>query len=174
VCGKTCWMFRKLIPLMLVALLFTGCKDKAKEQRKADLRALMHGLTDDADITAAMDKARATSGQFLAALQKPAANQRQFMVRKAFPAKEAKQQILWVVELSFDGSLLHGRVDDNTSQPGSGLAKDGRVSFPPTEICDWMFNEDGKAVGGYMLRALKAKMTEDEWAKIAAQITFKE
>jgi uncharacterized protein YegJ (DUF2314 family) len=37
-----------------------------------------------------------------------------------------------------------------------------------------MFNEDGKAVGGYMLRALKAKMTEDEWAKIAAQITFKE
>jgi uncharacterized protein YegJ (DUF2314 family) len=167
-------MFRKLIPLVLVALLFTGCKDKAKEQRKADLRAMMHGLTDDADIRTAMEKARATSGQFLTALQKPAPNQRQFMVRKAFPAKDAKQQILWVVDLTFDGTLLHGHVDDNTSQPGSGLAKDGRVSFPPADICDWMFNEDGKAVGGFMLRALKAKMTEEEWAKIAAQITFKE
>ena len=37
-----------------------------------------------------------------------------------------------------------------------------------------MFNEDGKAVGGYMLRALKNKMTDEEWAKIAAEITFKE
>jgi uncharacterized protein YegJ (DUF2314 family) len=167
-------MSRTLLLLALVALLFPGCKDKAKEQRKADLRALMHGLTADPDITAAMDKARANSGQFLAALQKPAANQRQFMVRKAFPAKDAKQQILWVVDLTFDGTLLHGRVDDNTSQPGSGLPKDGRVSFPPSDICDWMFNEDGKAVGGYMLRALKNKMTEGEWAKITAQISFKD
>ncbi|MEO6784922.1 MAG: DUF2314 domain-containing protein [Chthoniobacteraceae bacterium] len=167
-------MFRTLLLVALSAFLFSGCKDKAKEQRKADLIALMHGLTGDADIRAAMEKARATSGEFLAALAKPAANQRQFMVRKAFPAKDAKQQILWVVDLTFDGTLLHGRVDDNTSQPGSGIAKDGEVAFPPAEICDWMFNEDGKAVGGFMLRALKKKMTEDEWAKIAAQITFKE
>lgn len=167
-------MFRTPLLLALSAFLFTGCKDKAKEQRKADLRALMHGLTDDPDITNAMEKARATSGQFLTALQKPAANQRQFMVRKIFPAMDSKQQILWVVDLTFDGTLLHGRVDDNTAQPGSGLAKDGRVSFPPGDICDWMFNEDGKAVGGFMLRALKSKMTEDEWAKIAQQITFKD
>ena len=167
-------MFRTRILLALSVFLFTGCKDKAKEQRKSDLRALMHGLTEDADIRAAMEKARATSPQFLAALAKPASNQSHFMVRKIFPAKDAKQQILWVVDLTFDGTLLHGRVDDNTAQPGSGLAKDGRVSFPPADICDWMFNEDGKAVGGYMLRALKNKMTEEEWAKIAAQITFKE
>lgn len=170
-------MLRKLIPLapmIVVALLFSGCKDKAKEQRKADLRSLMHGNTDDPDIRAATEKARATTGEFLTALAKPAANQRHFMVRKAFPAKDAKQQILWVVDLTFDSTLLHGRVDDNTAQPGSGLPKDGKVSFPPAEIADWMFNEDGQAVGGYMLRALKAKMTEEEWAKIAERITFKE
>ncbi len=167
-------MLRRLIltaAAALAVLALPGCKDKAKEQRKADLRALMHGLTDDADIRAAMEKARATSGQFLAALQKPAPNQKQFMVRKAFPAKDAKQQILWVVDLTFDGTLLHGRVDDNTAQQGSGIAKDGRVSFPPADLCDWMFNEDGKAVGGYMLRALKAKLTEEEWRGIASQRT---
>jgi uncharacterized protein YegJ (DUF2314 family) len=168
-------MFRTLILLALSVFLFSGCKDKAKEQRKADLRALMHGLTDDADIRAAMDRARAASAQFLAALQKPAANQKQFMVRKIFPAKDAKQQILWVVDLTFDGTLLHGRVDDNTAQAGSGLAKDGKVSFPPTDICDWMFNEDGKAVGGYMLRAFKKKFPEDwEKERYGEKITFKE
>jgi uncharacterized protein YegJ (DUF2314 family) len=58
--------------------------------------------------------------------------------------------------------------------PGSGIELDGKVSFKPEEICDWMYNEDGKAVGGWMLRALKKKMTEEEWAGIARQIEFKE
>ena len=167
-------MFRTLLLLAFAALLFPGCKDAAKEKRRADLRALMHGNTDDPDIRAATEKARATVGDFLAPLQKPAPGQRQFMVRKAFPAKDAKQQILWVTDLTFDGTLLHGRVDDNTAQPGSDLPKDGRVSFPPAEISDWMFNEDGKAVGGYMLRVLKKKMTDEEWDAIARQVSFKE
>ena len=168
-------MLRTLIPLALVALLFTGCKDKAKERRRDDLRALMHGNTDDPDIRAAMEKARATVGEFLAALQKPAPNQKQFMVRKAFPTREAgKQQILWINNVTYDGSLLHGVADDKTASVGAGIPLDGKVSFPPAEICDWMFNEDGKAIGGHMLRALKAKMTEDEWAKIAERIAFKE
>ena len=168
-------MFRTLILLALSAFLFSGCKDKAKEQRKADLRALMHGLTDDADLRAAMEKARATSGEFLAALAKPAPNQKQFMVRKAYPTLEAgRQQILWINSVTYDGKLLHGVADDKTATVGAGIPLDGKVAFPPAEISDWMFNEDGKAVGGFMLRALKNKMTEDEWAKIAAQITFKE
>ena len=171
-------MFRSLIFFALSAFLFTGCKDPAKEakdNRRDELRALMHGNTDDPDIRAAMEKARATTGEFLAALQKPAANQKHFMVRKAFPASDAgKQQILWINQVTFDGTLLHGVADDKTATVGAGIPLDGRVSFPPADICDWMFNEDGKAVGGFMLRALKGKMTEDEWAKIAERITFKE
>ena len=168
-------MLRKLIPLVLTALVFSGCKDKAKDVRRDELRALMHGNTDDPDIRAAMEKARATVGEFLAALQKPAPNQKQFMVRKAYPTLEAgRQQILWITQVTYDGTLLHGVADDKTATVGAGIPLDGRVAFPPAEICDWMFNEDGKAVGGFMLRALKNKMTEDEWAKIAAQITFKE
>ena len=171
-------MFRTLLLLALTVLLLPGCKDQAKEakdRRRDDLRALMHGNTDDADIRAAMEKARATVGEFLAAVQKPAANQKQFMVRKAFPTLEAgRQQILWITQVTFDGTLLHGVADDKTATVGAGIPLDGRVSFLPGEIADWMFNEDGKAVGGTMLRALKGRMTEDEWAKIAAQITFKE
>ena len=171
-------MLRTLIPLALamsVALLFPGCKDAAKQQRRDDLRALMHGNTDDADIRAAIEKAHATVGEFLAVVQKPAANQSHFMVRKAYPTREAgKQQILWFSQVTYDGALLHAVADDKTAVVGAGIPLDGRVSFPPGEICDWMFNEDGKAIGGFMLRALKAKMTEDEWAKIAERVIFKE
>lgn len=162
-----------LIPILLV-LTLSGCNRAEKEARKNDLRAMMHGLTNDPDIQAAMEKAKATTPEFLAVLQKPAANQRQFLVRKVFPAQDVKQQILWINDLTYDGTLLHGKVDDNTSKPGSGVAPDGKVSFPPSEICDWMYNEDGKAVGGFMLRASKTKMTPKEWAAIERQITFKE
>ena len=168
-------MFRTLLPLALAAFLFTGCKDKAKEQRKAELIALMHGNTDDPDIRTAMEKARATTGEFLAVLQKPAENQRDFMVRKAFPTREAgRQQILWINQVTFDGTLLHGVADDKTVVVGAAIPLDGKVSFPPGEIVDWMFNEDRNAVGGYMLRALKKKMTEDEWSGYANRITFKD
>ncbi len=82
-------MLRKLIPLALTVLLLPGCKDKAKDVRRDELRALMHGNTDDPDIRTAIEKARATVGEFLAALQKPAANQKQFLVRNAYPTHEA-------------------------------------------------------------------------------------
>ena len=169
-------MLRKLIPLALTVLVFSGCKDKVEEQRKADLLALMHGNTDDADIRAAMEKARATVGEFLAALQKPAPNQKYFIVRKAFPMLEAgKQQILWINQVTFDGTLLHGVADDKTAVVGAGIPLDGKVAFPPSEIADWMFNEAGKTIGGYMLRVLKAKFPE-VWEKerYGERIQFKE
>nr|ACO70947.1 hypothetical protein [uncultured Verrucomicrobiota bacterium] len=142
-----------------------GCVDKAKEARRKELIELMHGNTDDADIKTAIAKARATVPEFLSALQKPAANQGQFIVRKSFPRKDGKQQILWVTGLTYDGTLLHGKVDDNTAQPGGNIPKDGTVSFKPEEISDWMYNEGGLAVGGHMLRALKKKLSEDEWER---------
>jgi uncharacterized protein YegJ (DUF2314 family) len=160
--------------IVLCAVALTACKDKKKEARRVELRELMHGNANDPDIKAATEKARATLPDFLAALQKPAANQRQFMVRKSFPAKDGKQQILWVTDVTYDGTLLHGKIDDNTAQPGTGAPPDGKVSFPPAEIADWMFNDDGKAAGGYMLRALKNKMTEEEWAGITREIQFKD
>jgi uncharacterized protein YegJ (DUF2314 family) len=155
---------------------FASCKDKAKEERKVALRDFMHGNTGDAELATAMEKARSTVGEFLAALQKPAQGQSGFIVRKSFPTKIAgKQQILLVNFVTYDGTLLHGKVDDNTSQPGSGVPPDGAVAFPPNEIADWMFNENGKTVGGYMLRVFKAKFPEDwEKARYGEKIQFKE
>lgn len=157
-------------PILLVcavlcgSLLFSGCKDKEMEARRVALREIMHGNTPDPDIKAAIEKARATVGEFVAALQKPAPGQDKFLVRKIFPAAGGKQQILWVNKLSYDGKLLHGKLDDNTVQPGNNVATDGLVSFPPSEVADWMFNDNGKAAGGWMLRAFKKKFPE-EWEK---------
>jgi uncharacterized protein YegJ (DUF2314 family) len=166
-----------LIRCVLLAVCvtsFAACKNKEKEQRRADLRALMHGTTKDPEIQAAIAKARATLPEFLKALRNPAPNQTQFMLRAIFPAKDAPQQILWVTDVTHDGTLFHGKVDDNTAKPGSGIGPEGRVDIAADRVADWMYNEDGKAVGGYMLRALRAKMTPDEWAPFEEKFTFKD
>jgi uncharacterized protein YegJ (DUF2314 family) len=157
------------------ATLFTGCQDKEKEARRAQLREIMHGNTPDADVAAAMVKAKETVGEFLTAMQKPGANPQDFVVRKAFPAEGGKQQILWISGLTYDGKLLRGRIDDNTVQKGSGVPRDGMVSFPPSEVADWMYKEGHKTVGGWMLRVLKTKFPE-EWKaqRYDDRIDFKE
>ncbi len=168
---------RLILRCAAVALCLAGlpaCKNKEKEQRRNDLKALMHGTTGDKDIQAAIEKARATYPEFLKTLQNPAPNQRQFLVRAIFPAKDAKQQIVWVNDVTYDGKVLHGKVDDNTASPGSGIPKDGKTEVRPDQIADWMYNEDGKAVGGFMLRVLKTKMTPEEWAPFERQFSFKE
>ena len=135
----------------------------------------MHGNTADADIAAAIAKARETLPQFLAVLKSPGSGQAQFMVRRQFPTdKPDARQILIVNNVTYDGKLLHGKLDDNTARPGSGTTREGVVSFPPEEICDWMYNDNGKAAGGFMLRALKLKLTEKEWSAYAERITFKD
>jgi uncharacterized protein YegJ (DUF2314 family) len=165
--------------IILVALAgvlaLGGCGNKEREARRAQMREIMHGNTPNADIAAAIAKAKTTVGDFLAVLQKPGANQGDFLVRKVFPAAGGKQQILWVNHLRYDGTLLHGRVDDNTSQPGSGIPNDGAVSFPPSEIADWMYRDNGKAVGGFMLRVLKEKFP-DVWEaeRYGERIQFKD
>lgn len=165
----------KALFLAIALGLLAGCGNKEKVARREALIDLMHGNTADADISAAIAKARATLPQFLAALKSPASGQAQFLVRREFPSdKPGKRQILIVNHITYDGKLLHGKLDDNTAHPGSGIPRDGKISFPPEEISDWMFNDNGKAAGGYMLRALKSKMTEEEWFRITAQVTFKE
>lgn len=168
----------RLVVLLSLVVIGAGCNNKEKEAilaRRAALLDLMHGNSGDPDIEAAIQKSKATVAKFLDVLKAPGAGQSHFIVWREFPTdKPGKRQILIVNDLSFDGKLIHGRLDDRTAQPGNGAPRNGLVSFPPEEICDWMFNENGKAVGGRMLRVLKQKMTEKEWSSYAKVITFAE
>lgn len=160
-------------------LALPACKDKAKEQRHADLQGLMHGTTPDTAIKAAMEKAQSRVGEFLAAMKEPGTRPKDFTARKVFPAEGAKQQILQITELTYDGTHLSGTVSDNSAKPGNGIPPDGKVTFLPSEIVDWMYIKDGTIKGAFMLRALKPKLTPEEWQGFERQfsdlgLTFKE
>jgi len=47
------------------------------------------------------------------------------------------------------------------------------VSFPPAELTDWMYMEDGKIIGGYTIRVLRKRMSAKEGADFDANLQFK-
>ncbi len=146
-----------MLAAVAATLLVSGCQDKKKQARHDAMVELMHGNTPDADMAAAMEKAKSTLPEFLATMQHPGAGQSKFLVRAVFPAEGGKQQILWINQLTYDGTLLHGVADDNTSKKGSGIPKDGKVAVELSKVADWMYEDNGKAAGGWTLRVLRKK-----------------
>jgi uncharacterized protein YegJ (DUF2314 family) len=99
----------------------------------------------------AVQKARKTLDKFISALRSPKSNQSRFSVKKPFIEGDKVEQ-LWVNEVSFDGQLFHGKVD-NEPVDLKGVKLGDEVTVSPEEISDWMFVQKGRLVGGYTVQA---------------------
>jgi uncharacterized protein YegJ (DUF2314 family) len=99
----------------------------------------------------AVDRARKTVHQFIAALQHPTAGQKDFEVKKPFVAGNQIEHI-WLSDVQFIGNRFQGKIDD---QPRKipGLKFGQLVSVNPNEISDWLYVDNGNLVGGYTIRA---------------------
>jgi uncharacterized protein YegJ (DUF2314 family) len=81
-------------------------------------------------------------------------------VKKPFVEGD-KVEHIWLTEVSFDGHLFHGKVDNEPVDiKGARLGQE--VSVAANEISDWMYVEDGRLVGGYTIAAMLQHMTPAE------------
>jgi uncharacterized protein YegJ (DUF2314 family) len=131
--------------------------------------------SDDAEMNAAIAQARQTTGAFLQVLAAPKPNQSDFSAKRPYPTSSdrASQEHIWIPHLTYDGKLLHGKVGDEPLNIPN-LKFDQPVTFPPGELSDWMYLEDGKIVGGYTIRVLRKHMSEEEAAEFDRHLQFKE
>ncbi len=114
----------------------------------------------DAQMDHATARARKHVDRFIAALQHPAANQRDFQVKKLF-VKDGKAEHIWLSGVKFTGNRFVGAVD-NRPMFIKDLKIGTRVSVNPDEIIDWSYVEDGHLVGGYTIRVLYSELTPEE------------
>lgn len=116
----------------------------------------------DAEMNAAIKKARATVDQFIAALRDPARKHCIFSVKKAFSAGGGNEHI-WLVDVSFDGTMFHGIVD-NDPEHVPNLKIGDRASVSRTELSDWMIADiDHRRISGaYTFRVLRERMSPAE------------
>jgi uncharacterized protein YegJ (DUF2314 family) len=160
--------------LLLAAIISTGKADNptSKElQNKSGESETFRVENEHAVMRKAVDQARKTIGEFIKALQHPAAGQSDFEVKKPFVEGNDVEHI-WLSDVEFAGGRFKGKVD-NAPMKIHGLKIGQVVSVNPDEISDWAYVDNGKLVGGYTIRAHYNQLTPAQKKEFLREADFK-
>jgi uncharacterized protein YegJ (DUF2314 family) len=170
------YIIRFILIVGFAVSLAAGCGRKAAEQSVVHREGepdVINVDSDDAEMNAAISQARHTTDEFLRVLAAPKPNQTDWSVKREYPTKTGSGgEHIWISDLTYDGKLLHGKVGDDPVNIAN-LKLGDEVSFPPAELTDWMYLEDGKIVGGYTIRVLRKRMSAQEGADFDSHLQFK-
>jgi uncharacterized protein YegJ (DUF2314 family) len=164
---------------LMTALLFggvvlTGRADtpmSSELQNKSGDPEVYRVENQHAAMRKAVDQARKTVGEFIKAVQHPAAGQTDFEVKKPFVQGNRVEHI-WLSDVEFVGGRFKGKVD-NESMKIHGLKMGQVVSVNPDEISDWAYVDNGKLVGGYTIRVHYNELSPAEKKEFQQQADFK-
>lgn len=159
----------RTLSLATAASLLLACALHAQAQTNAPSGGVIQreGEPDCARITEdnkamnrAVETAQKSVKKFIKALSSPKNSQSRFAVKKRFIQGD-KVEHLWLKDVSFDGQLFRGKVD-NEPVDIKGVRVGNVVSVSPDEISDWMYVQDGRLVGGYTIHAMCQNMSPAE------------
>lgn len=155
----------KLTFVAIFIPVFIGCSKSTQPDK------VVMVSSHDPDMTAAIKDARASVSKFQAALGTRKLNQTGFAVKMAFTDGEMTEHF-WLDQVRWDGTKYHGVVN-NDPEKVSNVKLGQEASVAPEDISDWMYVENGKLVGGYTIRALRAAMSPKERAEFDESTPFK-
>jgi len=124
----------------------------------------------DPDMELAFLDARRTIEQFIRHVQNPTATQGFFAVKVKLSVGD-RDEYIWINDVTYDGRIFVGHTGNKTDfLPELSLGDEYKVS--QGDICDWMFVEQGKLMGGYTIRAARDKMTPENRKLLDASLWF--
>jgi uncharacterized protein YegJ (DUF2314 family) len=115
---------------------------------------------DDAEMNAAIARARATTDELMARLRRPPPALSYLGVKVQLGDEDAGEHI-WLYEVRLEGDRITGRLlEDAEYYPRYHRGDVIRVL--PQEITDWMTVENGHVCGGFTARVLVPRLRPDE------------
>ena len=146
------------IVAFVAALVFTSCKDAPE--------TLFQGEYDEAEMDAAMAKARMTLDQFRSALESGTGENH--AIKVAIHDGDDTEHF-WLIDVfpvdeGFKGTL--------NNEPGlvSNVSFGDEINASGTDISDWMYILDERMHGNYTLRVMLPNMPADERAFYESQL----
>lgn len=115
---------------------------------------------EDAEMNAAIAKARAGLSTFWTAKEKPAENVDGFALKVRI-ADGGLIEHFWLVDVAKDGDGYHGTIN-NMPNLVKSVKLGQRFRFAEDQISDWMFMRNGKIVGNETMRPLLKQLSPDE------------
>jgi len=124
---------------------------------------------DDAEMLAAINKARSTIKQFFDAFAHPQPGQKAFLVKVAF-TEDGDVEHIWLADLDFSAAKPKGVIANEPQL--KKLRFKQTVQFDPAHISDWMYIDHGKVVGAYTTRVLRQRMSPEERKKFDLEVPY--
>jgi uncharacterized protein YegJ (DUF2314 family) len=151
---------QRILTLVVVAVLTSAHVRPAPAQRGP----IIDVPSADAEMNAAIAKARATLPKFWGSFENPGNDEEWFTLKVYFQVDRPggpRRSHVWVesIERLANGRLA-GRLS-NDPRDIEGKAGD-RVEFDSEQISDWMFMRNGKIVGGETIRVLLPRMPKTQ------------
>ena len=158
----------RILTLVVAAVLTSAHVQPAPAQRGP----IIDVPSDDAEMNAAIAKARATLPKFWSSFRKPGNGEERFTLKVHFRVDrpgDPRDEHIWVDSIEpLASGRLAGRL---ANDPHDIDGKFGdRVEFGSEQISDWMFMRNGKIVGGETIRVLLPRMPKSQADDLRKQL----
>jgi uncharacterized protein YegJ (DUF2314 family) len=133
----------------------TGC---SRSQPPSDPTIFVEG--DDAEMQAAVKKARSELPAFWKKFDAPAANESSFSLKVEITDANGTE-FFWVLPIEKSKGKIFGTIN-NEPDTVKSVALGDRIEIREEKVIDWLFVRNKKMVGNYTLRPLMKRMSKDE------------
>lgn len=124
--------------------------------------------TSDAEMNAAIERARATLPQFWSRFATPAANEADFSLKLGI-SDDVGTEHFWCDDIEGDATEA-SCVIANTPVNVHVVEQGERVKVDPAIISDWLYYRDGRIVGGETIRVMIPHLDKKEAARMRAMM----
>jgi len=159
--------------LMLSLFALGGCSGSdAAPVTEREGEPLVTGFTpENAQMNAAMEKARSTLAQFEERLMHPPASQSNIALKGRFE-DDGSVEHMWIGEVEITSEGYRGNLG-NEPVALENVVLGQSVLVRREEVSDWMAIDNGVLVGGYTLRVQREQLPADQRAEFDAGIGFR-
>lgn len=116
--------------------------------------------SDDEEMNAAVEKAKMTFNEFVDALKNVDQNKSDFSIKVPFEYADGHEHI-WVAEIELKEDRIYGYINNDPVYV-THIKLGDEIEIKPDQISDWFYIEDGKLIGGFTIRVLRDRMTDEE------------
>ena len=161
--------FAIFAPLLLA---LGACSGPANETIEREGEAPVTMIDDDdREMIDAMAKARATLGEFERRLAEPPAAQTMIIIKGRFEDGDEVEH-MWIDQISVTAEGYRGVLGNEPMKLTNVKAGD-TVLVARHDVSDWVAVDDGRLVGGYTMRVIRARLPAEERANFDAQNGFR-
>lgn len=147
------------IKALVVLIIFCciSCKNSDKVERENE-PTIYNVESNDKEMSEAIKKANQTLNEFNSALQNPKIEVKSMKVKFEYPNGN---EHIWLSNIEYKDGKYWG-VLDNEPEYITEYKIGDKIEVDNSKISDWMYLKNGKLFGGYTIKLLRSRMTENE------------